>query len=188
MTTSYERAARLSKVEGGHRKGRIDDSWHQGRGAFGGLLAATTLAAMTDEVNDSERIPRSLTLHFCAPAAGELDLTTEIVRIGSRVTHATARVSNERGVTTFASASFGRDRPAAETYARAKMPDVEPAAELGELFAGSRFGTADVRSDEHYLVDIRSRWADDGYTEEVRDLWSPRGVLLAQCRQLIALL
>jgi hypothetical protein len=37
-------------------------------------------------------------------------------------------------------------------------------------------------------VSIASRWADDGYCEELRDLWSPHGVLLAQCRQLLALL
>ncbi len=47
---------------------------------------------------------------------------------------------------------------------------------------------ASARPDEHHLVSITSRWADDGYAEELRDLWSPDGRLVAQCRQLIALL
>ena len=69
------------------------------------------LAAMTEDLNDAERIPRSLTVHFCAPASGEIDAHDRVVRVGSRVTHATARIANEKGVTTFASASFCKDRP-----------------------------------------------------------------------------
>jgi acyl-CoA thioesterase len=248
---------------------RIDPSWHQGRGAFGGLLAAKMLAVMREDVNDAARIPRSLTLHFCAPAVGELELATEVVRVGSRVTHATARLTGETGVTTFGSASFAKDRPQAEHYVLAEMPAVAPASSKPELppgipgmpaffehvdarFVGPRmpFSSApstdatlaawvrlrepapvdasvaallldalppaisvtfstpralasvdftihffsrfdrpeDTAPEEHRLVAITSRWADDGYTEELRDLWSPRGVLLAQCRQLIALL
>ena len=270
MTTAYARARELTKDDRGVRSGVIDESWHQGRGAFGGLLAAMTLAAMTEDLNDAERIPRSLTVHFCGPASGAIALTTEIVRVGSRVAHATARISNEKGVTTFASASFCKDRPAPERYLDASMPAVEPAASVPELrlargpgipdflqhvdarfcgpnvpfssakearvaawvrlrepasldaplaaflldslppaitatfgaprplasvdftihfparFAGA--GAAAPATDEHQLVTIRSRWADGGYTEELRELWSARGELLAQCRQLIALI
>ena len=178
--------------------------------------------------------------------------------MGSRVSHATARIANgARGVTTFASASFCKDRPAPEHYAHASMPDVEPAASLSRAAASrasrgmrgvlrarrrallrsdqavlrpakeariaawvrlrepapldaplaallldalppavsATFGVprplasvdftihffARLRergraaTDEHQLVTIRSRWADDGYTEELRELWSPRG-------------
>jgi acyl-CoA thioesterase len=223
---------------------------------------------MIEDVNDAERFPRSLTLHFCAPATGEVDLRTEIVRTGKRVTHAACRIENEKGVATLGSASFCKDRPGAERYVHARMPNVEPAASLRPLpadvpgipaffqhvdarFCGATmpfssssskeakviawvrlrepspldaplasllldslppaitatFGAprplasvdftihffahlteTDAAPEEHCLVAIGSRWADDGYTEEVRDLWSPRGVLLAQCRQLIALL
>ena len=229
------------------------------------------LAAMTEDVNDAERIPRSLTVHFCAPAAGEVELTTEVVRVGSRVTHAVARVAARRERTTFGSASFCKDRPLAEHYTHASMPEVPPASGIPELPSGhpgpprvlrarrcallrpdeavlllsleggerdgvgspsrararstrrsprssstrfrrrsprrsatpralasvdftiqffSRFEEArdEAARGEHHLVAITSRWAGDGYTEELRDLWSPRGVLLAQCRQLIALL
>jgi acyl-CoA thioesterase len=272
MISAYELASTLSKVDGTRRRMAIAPSWHQGRGAFGGLLASTMLTSMVEDVNDAERIPRSLTVHFCAPAVGEVDLTTEVVRVGARVTHATARVTSEKGTSTFASASFCKDRPAAEQYVHATMPDVPAASSLGEVpngvpglpaffehidvrFCGptlpfssspskdaqvlawvrlrepsarpvdapqaaflldtlppailatfgvpralasvdftvqlfSRFdGAAEEGAPgEHHLVAIRSRWAADGYVEELRDLWSPRGVLLAQCRQLLALL
>lgn len=246
---------------------RVEPSWHQGKGGFGGLLAAKALAAMTEDVDDLERVPRSLTMHFCAPATGELELTTEIVRVGRLVTHATARFEGERGVTTFGSSSFAKDRPGAERYVHAEMPEVQGPALASELpattpgvpaffehvearFCGSarpcsgtpskdarvrawvrlrepapvdaptaailldalppaitttfselrpvasvdftihffvRFPLADLAAGEHCLVAITTRWADDGYAEELRDLWSPRGALLAQCRQLIAL-
>lgn len=267
MTTAYARAMTFSTTESGVRRGVIDDSWHQGRGAFGGLLAAMTLRAMMEDVSDPERLPRSLTVHFCGPASGPFDLVSELVRAGSRVTHATARITTEKGVSTFASASFCKDRPDGASYALATMPDVKPASELRDVprdlpgiaaffqhvearFAGPTFPfssspasgarvaawvrlrdpvvidapvaallldslppaitatfgvpravasvdftvqfftklTARDLDSDHYLVSITSRWAGDGYTEELRDLWSPRGELLAQCRQLIALL
>lgn len=47
-------------------------------------------------------------------------------------------------------------------------------------FGVGRFGfsASDMPTDGHPLVTIASRWADDGYTEELRELWSPRGELL----------
>jgi acyl-CoA thioesterase len=266
MTTAYARAMTFPKSEGGSRLGRIDPSWHTGRGAFGGLVAAATLRSMTEDVADVARVPRSLTVHFCAPAAGDVALATEVVRIGSRVTHATARVASDGKAASIASASFCKDRPDALAYQHAAMPEVEPASEVSALPAGfggvpaffqhfdvrfcgatrpfasgaeptvaawvrlrepaaidaplaamlldvlppaitATFATPrsvasvdftihlfvsldDVRLDpeDHHLVAIRSRWAGNGYTEEVRDLWSRGGVLIGQCRQLLALL
>jgi acyl-CoA thioesterase len=50
-----------------------------------------------------------------------------------------------------------------------------------EDFDGSR----DAGPDDH-LVHIQSRWAGDGFSEELRSLWGPDGKLLAQCRQNLA--
>lgn len=267
MTTAYARAMAFTTTDSGVRRGTIDESWHQGRGAFGGILAAMTLRSMMEDVSDPERVPRSLTVHFCGPASGAFELATEVVRAGSRVTHATARITTDKGVSTFASASFCKDRPGGAAYALATMPDVRPAAELRDVprdlpaiaaffehlevrFAGPTFPfssspaagarvaawvrlrepvaldapvaallldslppavtatfgvpravasvdftvqlfsklVSPAADGDHYLVSITSRWAGEGYTEEVRDLWSARGELVAQCRQLIALL
>lgn len=269
MQDGIRRSIDLEKVDFGRYKGRIDPSWHQGRGAFGGLAAASLLSAMEEAVADRLRVPRSLTAHFCAPCVGEFDLTTEIVRSGTRVTHAASRIVNrEGGVMTMATASFCRDREDARRYSTAVMPSVRPASEhhdfpqgvpgiptffqyvqarfCGDVmpFSGakearvaawvrmredleldvdasvaamlldilppavtatfdspravasvdftihffSRLPRAGLARSEHLLVSIASRWSDDGYTEELRDLWTPDGVLLAQCRQLLALL
>ncbi|CAN5924127.1 thioesterase family protein [soil metagenome] len=266
MTTAYRRAMAFPKDEGGLRRARIEPAWHTGRGAFGGLMAAAKLQAMAEDVADAERTPRSLTVHFCAPAVEEVVLSTEVVRVGSRVAHATARVSSEGKVVTFASASFCKDRPDAHDYQHAVMPEVAPASTIPELPAGlpglpAFFQHFDVRfcgptmpfsgareprvaawvrlrepepidgplaamlldvlppaisatfegpravasvdftiqlftrpaalaldPAAHHLVTIGSRWAADGYAEEVRDLWSPQGLLIGQCRQLLALL
>jgi len=257
----------LTELSGssGVRRGRVDPSWHQGRGGFGGLLAATMLGAMADDVGDPARVPRSLTVHFCAPCTGPFELTTEIARIGSRVTLATARITSEGKLTSLASASFCKDRPEGQRYVRARPPSVTPAGELPELprnvpgapaffehidarftgdalpFSGAETprlagwvrtraplavdapvaallldtlppgilatftspraaATVDfridlfaslpmsARTDAHHLVSVESRWADAGYTEELRDLWTEDGVLVGQCRQLLALL
>jgi len=42
--------------------------------------------------------------------------------------------------------------------------------------------------DDFHLVAIASKWAGNGYTEELRELWTRDGRVLAQCRQLLALL
>jgi len=245
--------------------GSIDPSWFQGRGAFGGLLAGLLLTAMEEEVADAARVPRSLTVHFAGPAqAGPYTIATDIMRKGSRVTHATARLSSRGELSTFASASFCADRPSDIRYATSKMPDVAPPEDLRPFprdlpgvpiflrhldvrFCGETLpftGASDPRiaawvrlldplpvdaavaallvdslppaisamfsdrrpvasvdfrvdffdrlprskPDAFHLVSIASRWAGDGYTEELRDLWSQDGILLAQCRQILAIL
>jgi acyl-CoA thioesterase len=259
--SAFRRAVTLT--EG---KGAIDSSWYQGRGAFGGIMAALVVREMEAKVGDVERAARSLTVHFCAPATeGPMEVTTEIVRAGSRVSHATARVVRDRAILTLATASFCKTRPG-PSYVRAEMPKVAPASEVHEVprdlpgipaflehvelrftgdvlpFSGgslpevhawvrlrepepvdaavaallldgvppailSTFSEPravasvdfDIQvferlperagaPDDFHLCAIRSRWAGDGYSEELRELWSPKGVLLAQCRQLLALL
>lgn len=258
MTTAFSRAVTLSDG-----KGTIDASWYQGRGAFGGIMAALLVREMQAKVADAERLPRSVTVHFCGPATeGAVEVQTEIVRSGSRVSHVTARVVRGGETMTLATASFARPRPG-PSYVREEMPKVAPASECRDVprglagmpaffqhvearftghhmpFTGgsvpevnawirlrepqpvdsavvaclldilppaitSTFGAPralasvdfnvqlfeppSIEPTDFCLCAIRSRWAGEGYTEELRDLWSPAGVLLGQCRQLLALL
>jgi acyl-CoA thioesterase len=275
MKTAYGRATELESVREGLRTGRIDSSWYQGRGAFGGLLTALVLSAMKADVADEQRVPRSLTMHFCGPAtAGPIEVRTSIERAGKRITTCLARVLCDGDVTTLATASFCKARDRVARHVAGAMPIVPPARELTALpadlagvpafvrhldvrycgdvlpYSGAaraeiaawvrlrepesydaalaaflidalppaliatftepralasvdfridfleRFGGggvsasagAGLAAEDHVLVQISSRWADDGYVEELRDMWSPDGRLLAQCRQLIALL
>lgn len=121
--TAFSRAVTLTDG-----KGTIDASWYQGRGAFGGIMAAVLLREMQAKVADAERIPRSITVHFCAPATeGPMDVKMEVVRSGSRVSHATARVVRGDETMTLATASFAKPR-VGPSYQRADMPNVRPAS------------------------------------------------------------
>lgn len=128
----------------GSRAVALDPTWAQGRGVFGGLLSAMTVDAMRELVADDARILRSFTVHFCAPALpGPATIEAELVRAGSRLSHAAARVrlaaSEEPGggIVTMASASFCKARaevPA--SYARVQMPSGPKAADLSPLPPG----------------------------------------------------
>jgi acyl-CoA thioesterase len=45
-----------------------------------------------------------------------------------------------------------------------------------------------AREDGFYLRTGRSRWAGGGYSEDHQELWTEDGTLLAQCRQMVAIL
>src|SRR5688500_15596981 len=124
MATAFSRAVTLTE----DGKGTIDASWYQGRGAFGGIMAALLVSEMQAKVADAARSPRSVTVHFCGPATeGPMEVKTEIVRSGSRVSHATARVVRGAETMTLATASFAKPRPG-PSYSRAEMPTVAPAS------------------------------------------------------------
>lgn len=244
----------------------IDPSWYQGRGAFGGVVAGSLLEAMTAVVSDKRRRPRSLTVHFCAPAgAGKHALEVRVERAGSRVTHMSGRLLDGDKVVGLASATFAAPRDAPLSFQDAKAPVAPPfetvpavtntalmptfcqhfeyryclghvpfaAAEEAHLggwirprsherlsstlavglldaFPPAAFAKADGllqaasvdmtvhffeplplengHKDGRALVDARSRVCAGGYAEELAELWSEDGLLLAQCRQLVALL
>lgn len=256
--TAFSRA--VTTTDG---KGTIDAGWYQGRGAFGGIMTALLLREMQRKVADAERVPRTVTVHFCGPATeGPMEVKAEVVRTGSRVSHATARVVRGDETMTLATASFAKPRPG-PSYSRAVMPKVAPASEVRDVprgipgmpaffdhvdarftgehmpfsggatpeidvwvrlhepepidaavvaclldvsppaisatFAGPRavasvdftvqlFDIPAIDPSAFCLCSLRSRWSGDGYSEELRDLWSPEGILLGQCRQNLALL
>jgi acyl-CoA thioesterase len=250
----------------GRYRGTLDETWYQGRGVYGGVLAASVLRAMRAEVPDTERRPRSLTVHFAAPAvAGPALLDVRVEREGTRVSHLSARVLQADKPVALATATFAASRRESVHYDRSTRPAVPPPSEVefipwnpffpvfvkhfelafchGSMpYSGAehpRLGgwmrlveptlldaplaaayldswppgvlavvsdpraaaSVDFRIDffadlprasavvgEHHLVTVESTFASDGYTEELRELWTEDGVRLAQCRQLIALL
>jgi acyl-CoA thioesterase len=261
-----------SKDDAGRFRGRIDPAWHQGRGSFGGLVAAAIVdaAARAHPSDDAPARPvRSLHLHFVAPARGDYALSIEPVRVGRRVSTVLARVDTGEGAAAIGTLSLGLARTASDAgpmprWCTARRPDVPPPEaapamptdapgapvflrhlelrychgsaplsgatepEMG-LWIRTRAPTTldapmiallldappptamalaraprpvatvdlttrffapasgeDLRPGAFAFVHVRSRWADDGYLEEVRDLYAPSGALLAECRQLVA--
>ncbi|HEX8697928.1 MAG TPA: thioesterase family protein [Myxococcaceae bacterium] len=266
MSSPFLTATTVTSLGEGRFRSRFDAPWYQGRGAFGGVVAAQLIRALEHEVADPNRPVRSFTVHFCAPAVeGEAQVHTRLERVGKLVSYATARVENAAGVVAVASATFGVSRAGAPAYFDVKPPDVprpetlQPVPEDvpmptfcqffeyrfcvgsapysgGEARTGGwirpkgpplvldaalcaglmdsyppsvlswvdgvkhaasvdltmHFFHALPRPEEkagaQYLRTGHSRWAGEGFSEDYQELWSEDGTLLAQCRQLIAVL
>ncbi|HFE47127.1 MAG TPA: thioesterase family protein [Nannocystis exedens] len=112
--------------EDGVRRLRFEESWYQGRGVYGGVLAgafARDMAA-TLGTGEDDRPLRWMTVHFCAPATGIAVIETKTARRGSSVTHLRAEILREEDVIAFASATFARARPSEFAWRRPTMPRV----------------------------------------------------------------
>ncbi len=102
----------------------IPDTWQQGRGAFGGLIAAILIRAL--EESSPGRALRSVTLELCGPInPGRANLALEPLRVGNAVTTTAARLSQDDGVLAYAVGVLGSPR--------APDQDRGPGARLFEL-------------------------------------------------------
>ncbi|NVJ16542.1 acyl-CoA thioesterase II [Myxococcus sp. AM010] len=113
---------------------RFTAPWYQGKGAYGGIVAGTTLRALEHTLAQAQQVGRpvrTLTAHFCAPAVeGDAEIQTRIERTGRLVTHATARVESAAGVLCVATATFGASRGGVTEYFDVKRPVVPPPHEV----------------------------------------------------------
>lgn len=117
MTHPFDHTTTPSPTGPGAYRLDLLPGWGQGRALFGGVLAAAAARGMVQAVGDPARRLRSLTVHFCEPAApGEATLQVEIPRAGRYVSHLRAQVLQSGRVTTFASATFGEDRDAVMSH------------------------------------------------------------------------
>ena len=115
----------------GRYEATLTPDWFQGRGAYGGVLGAGILRSMLHALADPPRLPRSLTVHFCAPAlAGPAQLSVSVDRAGRQVTHLSARLEQGGAVTCLASATFALSRESALQWDTRPLPAVPPPTQL----------------------------------------------------------
>ncbi len=108
----------------------IDQGWWILRGPNGGYLAALILRAITTDVTDPARRPRSFTVHYLRPPhAGAVELVVQPERAGRTTTVVTARMLQDGKLTALAVAALGSDRPGPE-FAHLVMPEVPGPDEL----------------------------------------------------------
>ncbi|MBK8263294.1 MAG: thioesterase family protein [Nannocystis sp.] len=123
MPHPFVRATTWQRDSGSPRGAlRFTEDWYQGRGAYGGVVAGALARAMAEVDQGPSRPLRWFTVHFCAPAVGDAQLTVEPQRSGHAVTHTTARIDGAGGVIATASATFARDRPGQLSWAPAEPP------------------------------------------------------------------
>ncbi|GAA4086508.1 thioesterase family protein [Zhongshania borealis] len=114
-------------------KATVDESWLQGRTAFGGLSAALVATAMNNIVAPDRRL-RSLSVLFVGPVpAGEHDIQLRELRVGGSVSHLQGDLICQGDVVVNVSAAYGKDRPSAVTVASPKMPKLSDPEALARL-------------------------------------------------------
>jgi acyl-CoA thioesterase len=142
-TTEFDRATAVTAAVGGAWDGTVDAGWFAGKGPNGGYLAAIVLRAMTAELDDAARRPRSFTCHYLRPpAAGPVRIDVTVERSGRTMSSLTARLSQDGRPCVLGTAAFGSDVPAPADYASAP-PDV-PAPEAIEPTDDSASGLSIV--------------------------------------------
>jgi acyl-CoA thioesterase len=110
----------------------IDESWMQGRTAYGGISSAVALAA-TLRRHAPERPLRSAQISFVGPVGGECRTSTRVLRQSKSSLFVDAGVSSEAGFGTAGLFTFSGDRPSHLDYSTLAMPDVPAPEELEQL-------------------------------------------------------
>jgi acyl-CoA thioesterase len=124
MDTVFDRDTAVRRTDDGLFKADIASGWRAGRGPHGGYLAAIVLQALTAAVDDPERTPRSLTIHYpAAPEPGPATIEVTVEREGRSLSTLSARIVQDGRLTTLALAAFSLpwDAPGAREL---PMPDV----------------------------------------------------------------
>jgi acyl-CoA thioesterase len=126
-TTLFEQDTAVTPAGDGVWHATISDRWAVPRGPNGGYIAALILRALEAAVDDPERAPRSLTLHYLRPpVAGEAaQIHVTVERAGRTLTSLSARLVQDGRTMVLALAAFAGDFAAALDYV-ASPPDVGP--------------------------------------------------------------
>ncbi len=147
MDTVFDRATAVRRISGpGHGDGQAEDGmgagagapgetrfaaevasgWRAGRGPHGGYLAAMLLRALIAAVEDPQRTPRSLTIHYTrAPEPGPIEIVVALEREGRSLSTLSARMVQNGRTTALALAAFSVpwQAPGANEL---PMPEVAP--------------------------------------------------------------
>ena len=124
MDTPFDRETAVTKVGDGRYTATMATSWWVVRGPNGGYLAAVILRALSDAVDDDERRPRSLTVHYASsPTEGDVQLTTSIERVGRSLTTCACRMEQDGKLVALAIAAFSHSRSGPE-FCDIVMPQV----------------------------------------------------------------
>lgn len=117
----------------------LPERWLQGRGLFGGIVAATLTRALEGLAPD--RPLRSLAMEIAAPVEpGEVDLQLEILRAGSAVTTASVRLLQQGELRAHAVGVLGRTRMTDRDGVDVKPPSPTPWREVEVVPVQAPFG------------------------------------------------
>lgn len=127
MESAFDRDTAVRRRDDGPFEATIAPGWRAGVGPHGGYLAAIVLRALIETVDDEERSPRSLTIHYAASPKPGADVTiaTRVEREGRSLSTLSARVEQDGGLMALALAAFSLPWEAPDAH-ELPMPDVAP--------------------------------------------------------------
>ena len=127
MSTRFDDDTAVVAIGEGRYQAQIDPGWWILAGPNGGYLAAILLRATEQSTGDPERAPRSLTIHYTAPAQeGPAQVETRVERAGGALTTVSARLLQEGRVVALALAAFSKPRSRGHQLSHARMPEAPP--------------------------------------------------------------
>ena len=113
--TPFESETATSALGDGRYSVDISGNWSVPTGPNGGYVAAVILRALTAEVDDPERSPRSLTIHYLSAARpGPAEVRVAVERTGRSLTSLTARLVQGDRLIAIATAAFSSPRSSVE--------------------------------------------------------------------------
>lgn len=141
--STFDKDTTLTRVADGRYSVALPDRWNIILGPNGGYMAAAVLRAMTDAVEDAERAPRSLTLHYLAvPKNDHMDITVQIERAGRSMTTASVRFTQGERLIGIGLGAFARPREGVIEFNDLPMPDVPGPDEVEPYYPfGKHSGT-----------------------------------------------
>jgi acyl-CoA thioesterase len=130
--TLFEQDTAVMPAGDGVWHATISDRWAVPRGPNGGYIAALILRALEAAVDDPQRAPRSLTLHYLRPpVAGEAaQIHVTVQRAGRTLTSLSARLVQDGRTMVLALAAFAGDFTSAVDYMTPPPDAGQPPDEL----------------------------------------------------------
>jgi hypothetical protein len=139
----FDDATSLDRLDAGAFAWDVADGWQQGRGAWGGLVAAAVARAVQTSEPSAERSLRTLSLHLAAPVpVGRATVRVSPLRVGSGLSTWSVIVEDAAGdLCAHAVVLTGRGRvpdlaAAAGCWGSATPPELPPWADVAPLPSG----------------------------------------------------
>ena len=154
MTLAADTA--LSRDADGRFHGVVSEDWWIERGPFGGYLSAFLVRAMLAELDDPQRPPRSLSVHFVdAPVAGPIEVAVGVERAGRSSTALSLRLEQDGRPMALALAAAAAWRDGEPEWADLRPPAAPAPEDCPEA--------PRVKGAPRFQQRFELRWVDGGW-------------------------
>ncbi len=123
----FEQDTAVEPLGEGRFRLHVNRDWWVVLGPNGGFVAAVLLRACAVVVDDPERTPRTLTVHYLAPPReGPAEVVVTMEKAGRGVTFLSARLYQAGRLLALAVSAFAGPRDAVTEFSHGTMPTVSP--------------------------------------------------------------